>query len=347
MFYKKVLLPFLFLFNPEFIHGVTFFFFSNFPFLGLILRNRISWSPIPSGKDLTLLNLKFRHPVGIAGGLDKNAVALRFMKNLGFSFMEIGTVTPLAQNGNPKPRLFRLKRNQAFINRMGFNNDGLETIKRRLLNRPKDFIIGGNIGKNTKTSNEDAWKDYLTCFTGLYPCVDFFIVNVSCPNIKDLSQLQNRGHLTEILMHLVNYRGLQSEKRPILLKISPDLSYVQLDEVIEVVRETGIDGLVATNTSVKRLGLDYPDDQISAIGQGGLSGKPLSEISTGIITYLHSKLGPGYPIIASGGVMSAKDAVDKINAGARLVQLYTGFVYEGPGLLPRILKSIRQNHQPV
>ena len=343
MFYKKILLPILFLFNPEFIHGVTFFFFRNFPFLGRILRNRISWSPNSSGKEIALLNLKFRHPVGIAGGLDKNAVALRFMKNLGFSFMEIGTVTPLAQSGNPKPRLFRLKRNKAFINRMGFNNDGLEAIKRRLQIRPGGFIIGGNIGKNTQTANEDAWKDYLTCFSGLYPCVDFFIVNVSCPNIKDLSQLQNRGHLTEILMHLVNYRALQSEKRPILLKISPDLSYVQLDEVIEVVKETGIDGLVATNTSVKRLGLDYPDAHISAIGQGGLSGKPLSEISTGIISYLHKKLGPGYPIIASGGVMTAQDAVDKINAGARLVQLYTGFVYEGPGLLPRILKSLRQN----
>lgn len=345
MFYTKILRPFLFLFDPEFIHGFTFFFFRYFPLLGRLLRNKISWSNPSPGSDIGLPDIKFRHPVGIAGGLDKNAIALRFMKNLGFSFMEIGTVTPIAQNGNPRPRLFRLKHNQAFINRMGFNNDGLETIRRRLVNRPKDFIIGGNIGKNTQTSNEDAWRDYLTCFIGLYSCVDFFIVNVSCPNIKDLSQLQNRSQLKEILMHLIDYRSGRPEKRPVLLKISPDLSYVQLDEIIEVVKETGIDGLVATNTSIRRIGLDYSDEQISGFGPGGLSGKPLTEISTEIIAYLHKNLGDAYPIIASGGIMSPADAVEKINAGAKLVQLYTGFVYEGPGLLPLILKAIRQNNK--
>ena len=345
MFYKKILRPFLFLFDAEFIHGVTFLIFRYFPAIGLVLRNRISRNNFYTGSELTFFNIKFRHPVGIAGGLDKNAVALRFLKNLGFSFMEIGTVTPVGQSGNPRPRLFRLKRNQALINRMGFNNHGLETIRRRLQYRPKDFIIGGNIGKNTQTSNEEAWKDYLACFTGLYSSVDFFIVNVSCPNIKDLSQLQNRGQLKEILMHLIDYRSGMAEKRPILLKISPDLSFMQLDEVIEVVKETGIDGLVATNTSIRRIGLNYSDAEVSRFGQGGLSGRPLSEISTGIIAYLHEKLGEGFPIIGSGGIMSPADALEKINAGASLVQLYTGFVYEGPGLLPRTLKAILQRQQ--
>jgi len=257
--------------------------------------------------------------------------------------MEIGTVTPLAQPGNPRPRLFRLRRNHAFINRMGFNNDGLETISRRLSKRPEGILIGGNIGKNTQTSNQDAWKDYLACFTGLYSCVDFFIVNVSCPNIKDLSQLQNRSQLTEILNHLTEYRTGKQIQRPVLLKISPDLSYPQLDEVIEVVKETGIDGLVATNTSIRRIGLDYSDQQIAAFGSGGLSGQPLTAVSTDIIAYLHQKLGPDFPIIASGGVMSPGDALQKINAGAKLVQLYTGFVYEGPGLLPAILRVITGN----
>lgn len=347
MLYKKIIRPFLFLFDPEFIHAVTFFFFHYFPFLGRILRNKISLDNSSPGLGISLLDMNFRQPVGIAGGLDKNAVALRFMKNLGFSFMEVGTITPVAQTGNPKPRLFRLNRNQALINRMGFNNDGLETIRRRLLKRPKGFIIGGNIGKNTQTPNEDAWKDYLTCFVGLYSCVDFFIVNVSCPNIKDLSQLQNRYQLKEILMHLIEHRTSMPEKRPVFLKISPDLSYVQLDEVIEVVKETGIDGLVATNTSIRRIGLDYSDSEISGFGSGGLSGKPLSEISTDIIEYLHKELGDDYPIIASGGVMSPEDALEKIKAGASLVQLYTGFVYEGPGLLYQVLKALRKNIKSV
>jgi dihydroorotate dehydrogenase len=265
------------------------------------------------------------------------------MRNLGFAFMEIGTVTPVAQKGNSRPRLFRLKRNQALINRMGFNNDGLEVIKQRLQDRPRDIIIGGNIGKNTSTPNEEAWSDYLKCFAGLYDSVDFFIVNVSCPNIKDLSKLQNRTELKEILVHLVDYRSVQVERRPILLKISPDLSFAQLDEVAEVVKESGIDGLVATNTSVRRVGLDYTADQISAFGTGGLSGKPLTAISTGVIAYLHDKLGDSFPIIASGGVMSPEDAIGKLNAGASLVQVYTGFIYEGPQILAQVLKAIAKS----
>ncbi len=347
MFYKKILRPILFLFDAESIHSFTFFFFRIFPFLGLFLRNRISRKQFELPANNSFLGLKLRHPVGIAGGLDKNAVALRFLKNLGFSFMEIGTVTPLPQIGNPRPRLFRLKKDQAFINRMGFNNAGLEKIELRLRNRPKDFIIGGNIGKNTQTSNDDAWKDYLTCFKGLYDSVDFFIVNVSCPNIKDLSKLQNRDELKRILVNLIDFRAGMPEKRPILLKISPDLSFIQLDEVIEVVTETGIDGLVATNTSIKRTGLDCSDERLKEIGNGGLSGKPLSATSTAVIAYLRDKLGENYPIIGSGGIMSPDDAVEKINAGAKLIQLYTGFIYEGPGLLANILKAIHLNQRGV
>jgi dihydroorotate dehydrogenase len=347
MLYKKIIRPILFLFDAEFIHGAIFFFFRNFPFLGMILSSRISRNYSAEGTGINLLGMNFRHPVGIAGGLDKNAVALPFMKGLGFSFMEIGTVTPLGQAGNARPRLFRLKRNQALINRMGFNNEGLDKIRRRLAKRPEGMIIGGNIGKNTQTSNQDAWKDYLACFTGLYSSVDFFIVNVSCPNIKDLSQLQNRGQLKEILEHLVDHRSGMDIQRPILLKISPDLSFVQLDEVVEVVMETGIDGLVATNTSIRRTGLDYTTEEIAAFGPGGLSGRPLSATSTAVIEYLRKKLGPDFPIIASGGIMTPGDAVEKIRAGAQLVQLYTGFIYEGPGILASMLRAIRANDRRV
>jgi dihydroorotate dehydrogenase len=342
MLYQRILRPFLFLFDPEFIHGFTFFIFRNFAWLGKLIRStsKVEWYYPPSA--INIMGLPFRHEVGLAGGLDKNARALRFFKNMGFAFMEIGTVTPLAQKGNPRPRLFRLKRNKALINRMGFNNDGLEKIARRLDKRPDSFIIGGNIGKNTQTPNAEAWKDYLTCFKGLYDRVDFFIVNVSCPNIKDLSQLQNRDHLIEILTCLLDHRKGRPVRKPVLLKISPDLSDVQLDEVIEVVKETGIDGLVATNTSIRRLELDYPREEISAIGSGGLSGRPLGATSTRIIRYLHERLGQAFPIIASGGVMDENDARAKIESGASLVQVYTGFIYEGPGLLPRILRSLRK-----
>lgn len=316
--------------------------FRYFPVLGRILSKRIRKTQVVMNSDIVIAGLRFRHPVGLSAGMDKNAVAMRFMKNLGFSFMEIGTVTPKPQKGNPRPRLFRLPKNQAFINRMGFNNHGLEVIRKRLLNRPKDFIIGGNIGKNTATENENAWKDYLTCFIGLYDCVDFFIVNVSCPNIKDLSKLQNRGQLLEILNPLMEYRKEMKISRPVFLKISPDLSFDQLDEVIEVVMETGVDGLVATNTSNRRFGLDYTREEIEGFGQGGLSGKPLNEVSTSMIAYLRSKLGKDYPVIGSGGIMTPGDAAEKVRAGAQLIELYTGFVYEGPGLLPNVLRALRK-----
>ncbi len=338
MFYQKLLRPILFLLSAETIHKILFFFFRLFPFTGYFFR--LTHPSEYFKQNVEAFGLKFNHPVGIAGGLDKNARAIRFLRNMGFAFVEIGTVTPLPQGGNPKPRLFRLTRNSALINRMGFNNDGLDVIANRLRNRPKDLIIGGNIGKNTITPNERAVEDFAACFEGLYPYVDYFVVNVSCPNIKDLSKLQNKDDLTKILNRLLAIRSGKGIAKPVLLKISPDLSEIQLDEVIEVVRETRIDGLVATNTSIRRFNLDYPDDFIESIGQGGLSGSPLREVSTKIIRYLHQRLGLDFPIIGSGGVMNEKDANEKLDSGATLVQLYTGFIYEGPGLLSRILKTL-------
>lgn len=342
MFYKAILRPILFRFDPETIHKLTFFFFRAFPFTGRIMglsARRIMRSSI---KPIELFGFTLRHPVGLAGGMDKEARVTRFMGNLGFSFIEIGTVTPKAQPGNSRPRLFRLVRNKALINRMGFNNSGADRISGNLASRPVNVIIGGNIGKNTQTSNEDAWQDYLYCFKRLYDHVDYFVVNVSCPNIKDLSELQNRQELTGILQKLLEYRSGREIRRPVLLKISPDLSWEQLDEVIEVVRATGIDGLVATNTSIGRYGLDYSPEEIDRIGNGGMSGRPLSERSTEIIRYLSTRLGKEFPIIASGGIMTAEDAMKKMEAGASLIQLYTGFVYEGPGLITRILRAYRQ-----
>lgn len=342
MFYRKILRPLLFLLDPETIHSILFTFLHLFPFIGRIIgvgnSSRRKNQPLKK----TLFGLTFKNPFGIAGGLDKNARAIRFFRNLGFAFIEIGTVTPLPQPGNPKPRLFRLIRNQALINRMGFNNDGMEAVVRRLKNRPEGILIGGNIGKNTATSNEKAVDDFAKCFASLYPYVDYFVVNVSCPNIKDLSKLQNKNDLTIILSRLIGLRSKQEVWRPILLKISPDLSDNQIDEVIEVVRLTGIDGLVATNTSIRRFDLDYTDEEVRAFGDGGLSGTPLREISTRMIAYLREKLGPEFPIVGSGGVMSVKDAMVKMDAGADLVQVYTGFIYEGPGMLGRLLKTYRR-----
>jgi len=344
MIYKKFFRPILFLLSPETIHHILFFFFRFIPFLGHLIgiNNKRLIRQLPA---VNTLGLPFNHPFGIAGGLDKDARAIRFFRNLGFAFVEIGTVTPKGQKGNPKPRLFRLPKNQALINRMGFNNEGLDAIVKRLRKRPSGIIIGGNIGKNTTTSNEDAVVDFATCFEGLYPYVDYFVVNVSCPNIKDLSKLQNKEDLARILNRLTEIRRHQEIRKPILLKISPDLSQNQLDEVIEVVLSSGIDGLVATNTSIRRMNLDYSDKQLDEIGNGGLSGAPLRQISTDMIRYLRSRLPEDFPVIGSGGVMTKDDAFEKIDAGAQLVQVYTGFIYEGPGMLTDLLKAYRRTVQ--
>jgi dihydroorotate dehydrogenase len=289
------------------------------------------------------LGLTFYNPIGLAAGFDKNAKYLSELSSLGFGFIEIGTVTPLPQNGNDKPRLFRLPKDECIINRMGFNNDGLDVIKERLANRPKDLIIGGNIGKNKITPNENAKDDYLKCFVGLYVLVDYFVVNVSSPNTPNLRELQDKKPLSEILLALMEERKNFIDKgniqKPILLKIAPDLTQSQLDDVIEIVQSTRIDGLVATNTTISRDNLLTDKTEVTQMGAGGLSGKILSQRSTEIVAYIKEKSNNKIPIIGVGGIHSAETAKEKIDAGAGLIQLYTGFIYGGPALIVQLAKT--------
>jgi dihydroorotate dehydrogenase len=287
-----------------------------------------------------LFGLKFKNPVGLAAGFDKNASFYNDFSHLGFGFIEIGTITPKAQDGNPQPRLFRLKADEAIINRMGFNNGGIELAIRNLKKRKTSIIIGGNIGKNKITPNENANDDYLQCFKALYPYVDYFVVNVSSPNTPNLRALQEKEPLTQLLSLLQSENAKMQAKKPILLKIAPDLNSNELDDVIEVVQTCKLDGIVATNTTLDRSNLKASIEQTDAIGAGGVSGKPLTKKSTEIIRYIHQKTNGKIPIIGVGGIHSAQDAIDKLNAGASLVQLYTGFIYEGPALIKKINQEI-------
>ena len=284
--------------------------------------------------------ITFPNRVGLAAGFDKNAKYLRVMQALGFGHVEIGTVTPKGQAGNDKPRLFRIIPDEAVINRMGFNNDGLEEIKLRLKNRPKGLIVGGNIGKNKVTPNEEAVNDYLICFEGLYPYVDYFTVNVSSPNTPGLRALQDRGPLTEILNTLLNKRksliDAGQKKLPVFLKIAPDLSNEQLDDIVLLTKETGIDGIVATNTTISREGLSASKADIEAMGAGGLSGKPVFERSTEVLQYLNQAFQGTVPMIGVGGISNKANADAKLQAGAELVQIYSGFIYRGPALVKEI-----------
>jgi dihydroorotate dehydrogenase len=316
------------------------------------LRLLVRWSCRPEeekGLARELFGLRFPNPVGLGAGFDKNALYLRELAALGFGFVEIGTVTPLPQDGNPKPRLFRLPEDQALINRMGFNNDGVEVIAERLhrlrAGPNGSLIVGGNIGKNKVTPNEEAWKDYELCLKVLFSWVDYFVVNVSSPNTPGLRELQDKEALRRILVNLqrVNteygrYHGVRP--RPLLLKIAPDLNEQQLDDVVGLALEIGLDGLVAANTTVSREGLLTPAQQVEAIGAGGLSGAPLRERATSVVRYLAEKSGGRIPIIASGGIFSAADVREKIDAGASLVQVWTGFIYEGPFIVPRICRGL-------
>ncbi|GAB1448847.1 quinone-dependent dihydroorotate dehydrogenase [Bacteroidota bacterium] len=292
------------------------------------------------------LGLRFPNRVGLAAGLDKNAAYLHELSALGFGFIEIGTVTPRPQDGNDKPRLFRLKEDKALINRMGFNNDGVDVVAERLKTRPKGLIVGGNIGKNKLTPNEKAVDDYLVCFEKLYQLVDYFVVNVSSPNTPNLRELQDKKPLMEILSRLVEARNRFIKKdishKPILLKIAPDMTREQLDDIVEIVLETGIEGVVATNTTLSREGLVTNSEEVSAIGAGGLSGKILMDKSTQVLSYLHQKSEGKIPMIGVGGINSAEDAVTKIKSGAGLVQVYTGFIYEGPVLVKKIARELRK-----
>ena len=290
-----------------------------------------------------LFGLKFKNPVGLAAGFDKNALLFNELADLGFGFIEIGTVTPKPQTGNPKKRLFRLIEDNGIINRMGFNNEGLEKIVENLKKSPHKVIIGGNIGKNTNTLPENYTADYVECFEGLHDFVDYFVLNVSCPNVSSHAKLEDADYLKELITEVQKINKTKERSKPILLKIAPDLNKIQLDEIVELVAETKIDGVIATNTSISRENLKTPKETIEKIGNGGLSGKPIREKSTEVIKYLSEKSNKSFPIIGVGGIHSAEDALEKLEAGASLVQIYTGFIYEGAGLINKINEKILQS----
>ena len=335
--YTSVIRPLLFKFNPENAHWLTFQalkFLQSIPFGPAMLESFMQ----PVEDPVNIMGLTFRNRVGVAAGLDKNAELLPIWKSLGFGFAEIGTVTPFGQPGNPRPRLFRLPDDQALINRMGFNNDGLNIIQERLKNRPKDYIVGGNLGKNTATPNEQALKDYLRVFTGLYKLVDYLVINVSCPNISDLDKLQDRKELDTILKTIMERRNQMVIQKPVLLKVSPDLNDHQLMDTLQLVADHRVDGIIATNTSIDRKELNASKARINQIGNGGLSGLPISERSTQIIALVKEELGPDYPVIGSGGIVNEAQARAKLDAGADLLQLYTGFIYQGIDLIKQCLQ---------
>ena len=339
--YKIILRPLFFLFDPEKIHHFTFSLIkltSKIPGCTWLFRNLY----VIEDKQLerNLFGLTFKNPVGLAAGFDKNAVLYNELANFGFGFIEIGTVTPKAQEGNPKKRLFRLKADQGIINGIGLNNQGLEAPIQELKKNKGKLIIGGNIGKNTNTKPEDYTKDYLECFNALHPYVDYFVLNVSCPNVGSHAKLTDKAYLEELIGAVQKANKTFEKQKPILLKIAPDLNTNQLDEIIELVSATNLDGVIASNTSTNRTGLKMSDQQLEAIGNGGLSGQPIKNKSTEVIRYLAEKSNKTFPIIGVGGIHSAGDALEKINAGADLVQVYTGFIYEGPGLIKAINKAI-------
>ncbi len=289
-----------------------------------------------------VLGIKFKNPVGLAAGFDKNAEFVHEFAALGFGFIEIGTVTPLAQPGNPQPRLFRLKSDKALINRMGFNNKGMMVAKENLLNRPKGIIVGGNIGKNKVTPNEEATSDYLKAFETLYPVVDYFVVNVSSPNTPNLRQLQEKEPLEALLKSLQDANEKKDQPKPILLKIAPDLTDSQLDDIMEIAENINLDGLIATNTTIERSGLKATEEDLEQIGAGGLSGAPVFNRSTEVLKYIRRK-NKSIPVIAVGGISSGEDALDKLKAGATLVQVYSGLIYRGPALIKEINQAILAN----
>jgi dihydroorotate dehydrogenase len=337
----KIIRSILFLFPTESIHYFsmnTLKVMLAIPFFKSLFSK---WYSAGTAQKKTVFGLDFKNPVGLAAGFDKNAKYLTELKALGFGFVEIGTVTPKPQAGNDKPRLFRLPKDKALINRMGFNNDGVKLVAQRLrewkIRSGKDIIIGGNIGKNKSTPNEEAWKDYEICFRELFDCVDYFVVNVSSPNTPGLRALQDKDSLKKILSHLQTINKTKTDPRPILLKIAPDLEKEQVDDVIELAMEIRLDGLVAANTTISREGLETEPSRVKAIGAGGLSGLPLKKRSTDIVRYIYEKTGGSIPVIASGGIFTKEDLHEKLNAGAVLAQVWTGFIYEGPSIVRKLL----------
>ncbi len=339
--------PLLFLLSPETAHRVTVALLdlaANIPLFHRLLRH---WYSVEDKRlERQVGGLTFPNPVGLAAGFDKDGKHIEGLACLGFGFIEVGTVTPQPQGGNPRPRLFRLPADGALINRMGFNNEGLEALAgrlRRLREKglPGGIIIGGNIGKNKATPNDQAADDYLRCFEILFPYVDYFVVNVSSPNTPGLRELQEKEPLTRLLRILQEKNRTYAQPKPLLLKIAPDLNDSQLDDIAAIVRDTGLSGVIATNTTVSREGLTTPANVVERMGAGGLSGAPLRARSSAVIRYLRKKLGAGPVIIGVGGIDSAEAAREKLAAGADLVQVYSGLVYEGPGLVRRILSNLK------
>jgi dihydroorotate dehydrogenase len=340
--YKSVVKPLLFKLDAERAHHLVFDNLkraARVPGGAATLRGLYDYQH-PS-LEREVFGLKFRNPVGLAAGLDKNAVLTDELASLGFGFVEIGTVTPRPQPGNPAPRLFRLPQDEALLNRMGFNNDGAAAVAARLRQRSnQQLIIGGNIGKNKDTPNERAGDDYVAAFEALAEVVDYFVVNVSSPNTPGLRELQDKKPLISLLQQVQARNQARARPRPLLLKIAPDLTDAQLDDILEIARETQLSGLVATNTTISRAGLATPAGQVAGYGAGGLSGRPLRARATEVVAYLHRHSQGELPIIGAGGIHSAADALEKLAAGATLVQLYTGFVYEGPALIKQINQAI-------
>ena len=339
--YKHFLKPILFRFNPETAHNMLFSLLSilrHIPFARQILRS-IYKKEYPT-LEKEVFGIKFPNPVGLAGGLDKNGEFYNDMANFGFGFVEIGSLTPQPQDGNPKPRCFRVPQDKAIINRFGINNKGVKNAVEHLKKVRPEVIVAANISKNSTSINEDAAKDYESGFALLYDFVDMFVVNVSCPNVVGLTSLQDITFLSEIVDRLLDLRMYYDEYRPILLKVSPDLSREQLDDIIDYSLRSGIDGLVAGNTTRSRDGLSIPQEQIEKIGNGGMSGAPVYKKNLALVKYIHEKTGGKLPVIGVGGIMSAQDAKEMLDAGASLVEIYTGFIYEGPALIKNINKLL-------
>lgn len=342
--YRFFISPLLFMFDAERVHH---FIFRILWLLGKVPGTRRLLAALYEVQSpwlgRTVFGLKFENPVGLAAGFDKDARLIDELACFGFGFIEIGTLTPKPQPGNEKPRLFRLPADKALINRMGFNNEGVLAAVERLKKRKSTIIVGGNIGKNKDTPNEKALDDYAYCVEALYLYVDYFVVNVSSPNTPGLRELQEKEPLRKLLAYVKALAGSKEKAKPVLLKIAPDLTVEQLDDVIKILKETKTDGIIATNTTTSREGLVTDQNTLEKIGAGGLSGKPLSSKSTEVIKYLRRQLGPDYPIIGVGGIMSVDDALEKLKAGANLIQIYTGFVYEGPSFVRQINRALLKN----
>ena len=339
--YQYLIRPFLFLFDPEKVHLFTIEFLSlahKIPGVKALIRNSFSFND--KGLEREVFGLSFANPVGLAAGFDKDAQMIDLLEPFGFGSIEIGTLTPKPQPGNEKPRLFRLKKDKALINRMGFNNEGVNNAVTRLKKRKSKILVGGNIGKNKLTDNDMAIGDYEYTFEALFAVVDYFVVNVSSPNTPNLRDLQDKEPLSRLLIRLQERNNEKEKRKPILLKIAPDLNDYQLQEIVEIVQETKIDGIIATNTTIARDGLVTNVQKIKEIGDGGLSGKPLTTRATEVIKFLRQALGQDICIIGVGGIMSPEDAVDKLKAGANLIQIYSGFIYNGPSFVKNINKAI-------